>query len=255
MKKKIARIFILIFAVAALLQTTNAQAGIYWPSYWYLDGYITFQRTSVSVTVPTGYYRGVPYWPLNPVFGTYPWLGGRYLYGFTDSLTYTSSLVVPRATYWLSWYWDPAGVGHTLDIIVEGDELTGEILPLGFDLGGDIAISSHTYEINDGIDSGDFSKIEMAEVGQNGIGLRNSVQILTGMDSSTLDAFMNSPIIASLLSNSVAISRIGLTYSGEYKFPTPEPGTIILVGLGLVGLVRLKRGAKRRSQVLSRSEG
>jgi hypothetical protein len=239
--------------------SSYSEAGIWFPPFWQLDARVQLVPAQVNVTVPTGYWGGPfiypwlgsPYGPFYgplyvypSVFGIYPWLGGRFFYGFLDALTYTYTGLVPRVVYWNSFYWDPDAMGYALDIVTMADESTGTFQPLDDEVIQSLTPHSHTWDVNGGHDTGSFSPYTLVQIGTNGDNLKSFVESLPGMTPDALDAFVNSQLFQDVSVH--PDSFVGLEYA-SYKFAVPEPSTSLL--FAVAGVLMLGYGWRCRRRI------
>ena len=239
-------LFFLAIVIAGLGAST-VEAGVYYSPYWGCD-YYGYWATPVTVTVPTGYYNHWYYTP--PTIYKSRWgLGwGAYhtypcFYGFRDSLTYTYYAYTPRYMYWWSRYWDPEATGYTLDMVTDGNDTSGDLLPFDPSIESDVDILSHTYEINDGCDSGSFTDLTWVTATDSAI--RDYLASLS-LDQITIDDIMDDDMVLNVISNNDTGNKvIGLQLAGPYNIP--EPTTLCLLVTGLLAIVGLRLRARKRS--------
>jgi hypothetical protein len=240
-----------LFLTLAMLvgSSVKTKAGPLWWStpYWYLDARVTLVPTPVRVTVPTGYWGGFSSYPwlgvVYPSFygGIYTlppgfnvpntWYGGLRFRGFLDALTYRYTVLVPRTTYWWSWYWDPDMRGHNLEMVTLGDETTGSLLSLDSEVISGLSVDSHTLNVNGGNGSGAFGPLSLVSWTSES-DFRNQIKALSGMPTDVLDTFMISDHITNLLANNPQ----GMVLIQNATF-VPEPSTLALFGTGTLGLL------------------
>ncbi len=230
----------LLAALALPLQ--RAEAGPWFPPYWWLDARVVLVPGTVNVTVPTGYYPGAVGYP--PVFGSYPWRGLPYFWRFRDWLTYTYTGLFPWVTYWHSFYWDPDRTGYVLDLVTLADEIGGTFAPLDPDVLDGLSVASHTWEVNEGLDSGSFSSLARIRVAD----LPGYVASLPGVDATVLGEFVASKQFTDLLAADPN-GEVFVQFSGPFRIPAPGPMVLLAAGLvAFASAARVRaRGARRRT--------
>ena len=252
MKKLIFMLLLVLIVIGGSSQV--CMGGVYWPSYYGIDAYTTWQTYTVSYQ--TGYwngwypyayggynwapYQGWGYIAPSPYYTRYGlnWAGPSWYYGFTDY--FTASVTVPRTVFTWSRYWDdavPSGPvpGNTLDIYSVGNDATGQASPLSSSIMSEVTMGDHYFSINGGYDEGTFTPLVWVSATAPAI---QSYLGTLGLDSATIASIMGDQVILDLIANNTGNDVLGLQYA---SYITPEPATLALLSLGGLALLRRKR--------------
>ena len=179
-----------------------------------------------------------PYWPYykyyRPWWHQWRWWGGQWFWGFKKCLHYRwrpwpyyQHYYRPRIIYWWSYYWDPEGVGHCVEMVTQSNEAAegggGRIMPVAQDIIDGLEVDSHEFSVNGGKVEGEFTPLEWIKVGPQGDSLRNWFLALPGSTPEDTNDFMKTEIVQNLISNSEddLAAMVGLQYA-EWDHPQPS---------------------------------
>lgn len=267
------RKFIYPLILASLLGlTAQVSAGPWFGNFWGPDGYWYWRSTTVSVTVPTGYWYGgynyyyggynwAPYYGwYNPITAPYisPYASrynltvGRpnWWWGFTDYYTYTFIGAVPKYAYQWSYYCDPPdGTAGVLDVLSMADETLGAI-PFDPSIIAEVSLGDHYWTINGGTPfepgegaSGIFSPNQWVTASADAI----TAYLVAGGVASPEDIanVLAQPLIQDLIANNNGGLGNGVIGLSCALCDIPEPNSIsllVLAGAAFMLWRRLARG-------------
>jgi len=229
------------------------------PRFWYPNSVMTLYPTPPGVWpiyVPHGYYNGWWWWhhqcswfrpwygpigfPGPGIIGTNPspatvaywramgwwppaWYGGPYFWGFKKCLHYGWFPTIPYYTptiTWHSWFWDPAGQGHCLELLTmcdKDDPFGQSVMPVDNEIRTGFIIEAHQYSVNGSAVEGDFSPITYIQTSQ----LVPYYGTLPGVTEADIIAFQQSDIIQTLFDGDPSgEGYVGVQYA---EWPHPEP--------------------------------
>ena len=182
-----------------------------------------------------------PYWPYyqyyRPWWHQWRWWGGPWFWGFKKCLHYRwrpwpyyQHHDRPRIIYWWSYYWDPEGMGHCVEMVTQSGEGGGggggRIMPVEQDIIEGLDVNDHEFSVNGGAAEGKFSPLEWVELGFEGGGLRTWFNGLPGSTPGDTNDFMETEIVNNLIENAAGdlSAKVGLQYA---QWIHPEPSVTI----------------------------
>jgi len=177
-----------------------------------------------------------PYWPYynyyRPWWHQWRWWGGQWFWGFKKCLHYhwrpwpIWPYYRPRIIYWWSYYWDPEGMGHCVEMVTQSDEAAegggGRIMPVEQDIVEGLTVVQHEFSVNGGAVEGEFTQLEWVELGMDGDGLRTWFDALPGSTPEDTNDFMETDIVQNLINNAAGdpAAKVGMQYA-EWEHPEP----------------------------------
>lgn len=183
------------------------------------------------------------YWPYyryyRPWWYNWRWQGGPWFWGFKKCLHYRyrpwPSIIYPwrpPTIYWWSYYWDPEGEGHCVEMVTMSDEKDpagGRIRPVEQEVIENLFVDLHEFAVNGGYDAGSvegqFTDLEWVHVGIGGSGLQSWL-LSQGALPQDVDDFMETEIVQDLINNSEGNqnAQVGLQYA---QWQHPEPAVTV----------------------------
>ncbi len=190
-----------------------------WFRPWY--GPIGFPGPGIIGTNPSpvqvAFWRAMGWWPPR-------WYGGPYFWGFKKCLHYgwfpTTPYYTPTVT-WNSWFWDPAGQGHCLELFTkcdENDPFGESLLPVDEEIVTNFIIESHQYSVNGGAVEGELGPLTYIRTSE----LVNYYGGLPDVTEGDIEAFEQSDLIQRLFLNDPSgEGYVGVQYA-EWSHPEPS---------------------------------
>lgn len=133
---------------------------------------------------------------------------------------------------WNSWFWDPSGQGHCLELLTmcsENDPACEIPLPLDNEIMDNFVIDGHQFSVNGGAVEGDFSPMIFIQTSQ----LVSYYSSLGGVTEGDIEAFEQSELIQGLLLNDPS----GQGYVGVQYAEWPHPDSEVAASSEAAGII------------------